>query len=295
MKLKHSLFIFIAAVLVTLPIRVYQMLYVIDDATGFFKEGSMSVPILTVLLVMALAAILVSAFLSGDLFAGAILPRKRTVGGIAALAMGVMLLLSSLNGSVVQLGRGVVTVQQTVYFVFSIITAGAFLLMGVNFIMGKGYALNGVFALVPVIWACVRLTKQFLEFTTIANISENLYDILMLVFTVLFLFYHAKVLAGMSARKSLDRAVGFGLCAALFAILCTIPRFVLTLNNGGERLGATAQPTLLDLVLAVYIVIMVATLLVDTAFYTSQGQRMDFEPEEESLPGPSDSAGGDVQ
>ena len=45
-KMKYLLFVFAAAVLVSLPTRVYQLLALVDTTNGFFKESDVTIPVL---------------------------------------------------------------------------------------------------------------------------------------------------------------------------------------------------------------------------------------------------------
>ena len=65
-KMKYLLFVFAAAVLVTLPTRVYQLLALVDASNGFFKESDVTVPVLYAVVVVFVLLFLVLSFISKE-------------------------------------------------------------------------------------------------------------------------------------------------------------------------------------------------------------------------------------
>ena len=63
-KMKYLLFVFAAAVLVSLPTRVYQLLALVDTTNGFFKESDVTIPVLYGVTVVFGLLFLVLSFIS---------------------------------------------------------------------------------------------------------------------------------------------------------------------------------------------------------------------------------------
>ena len=87
--------------------------------------------------------------------------------------------------------------NQTMYFVLSGAgaLAGIMILMeGFSFITGSGvFRRHPLAALIPPLWGCVWLVTLFIAYTSVVNVSENIYDTLTVIFLLLFLFAQARM------------------------------------------------------------------------------------------------------
>ncbi len=59
MSMKHAWIVFLVALVVALPVRLYQLLVLMEEDTGFLNGGAMSTTLLVIVLLVALAAIVV--------------------------------------------------------------------------------------------------------------------------------------------------------------------------------------------------------------------------------------------
>ena len=105
----------------------------------------------------------------------------------------------------------------------------------------------------PVLWCGVRLGASFIQYTGIAKISENLLDVGMLCLYLCFWLFHGRLWSGISSRKTARWVYGVGLAAALFGVICTVPRWIVSLT--GISLHGASVPGAVDFMMAVYIVV----------------------------------------
>ena len=83
----------------------------------------------------------------------------------------------------------------------------------------------------------------------------------MLIFMLLFFMTFAQVNAGLNAEKQ-DWKIGvYGLSAALLALVCFIPRFIVTLGGHADKIYVCSGAEYCDLGIALFIVSAVITRL----------------------------------
>lgn len=253
--------LFVLGALAAIPLRVTELLFSIDSS-GFYLTGKGVVPVLNILLVVLTVALLVPFFVTA---VPCPLARhsSRLTAAIAALVgiffigdigarMGQVFSSSTLlasNGSAVVFGDLLISIA-------ALLAAIYFFQLAVAIYTQKPMSFS-VTALFPLIWGVLILTVSFMQYTTIANISEQLFDVLKMVFMLLFLYYNARVTGRMPNGKEMRGIFAFGLPAALFVLVTVPPRMVAHLINSA-RGSAPGMEGILYLLLAAYILDLLA-------------------------------------
>ena len=249
-----------AAGIIALPLRVYQLLYAIDKENGFYIEGNFSVPVITGIMI-AFVAIVFLLCIPGKNDGEIVNPARNKPVGIAAAFFGGTLIINPL---IRHFALAEPTSGDMVSLMFAVAAGISLIALGVRILTNNFGLLNGVLCIFPVLWGCVRLAVEFMKFTTISNISENLYDVLTMVFTLLFFFSSAKLIIMTEPEKSIKRVFMFGLPAAFFGLITTFPRFAIILLGRKELLHETAMPQVSDFVMAVYIIVFLISILLSS-------------------------------
>ena len=86
-KLRYVLFVFAAVALIALPLRVYQLLALVDPATGFYTESNGTVYLLSTLLVLAVGAFISLSFVSKEVPSPELPTGKNLILGITSAVM----------------------------------------------------------------------------------------------------------------------------------------------------------------------------------------------------------------
>ena len=86
-KMKYLLFVFAAAVLVSLPTRVYQLLALVDASNGFFKESDVTVPVLYAIVVVFGILFIALSFVSKEVPSPKLPAGKNAILGIASFVI----------------------------------------------------------------------------------------------------------------------------------------------------------------------------------------------------------------
>jgi hypothetical protein len=253
MKIRTGFFFCIVLAIASVVVRVYQVLYVIDPTTGFYREGHLTVPLLNVLLLVAVILFLSfkvkiqSADASID--PGSVLGRGTGVGGAFVhyiVSLGFLFYVLTL----LMTSHGAFSVGMLLDAALAILSSVFFIILGTAVVFGRPPEGIAWLSLFPFLWCAWRLIRAFLEYTTIANISSQLFDVLYMVSVLLFLFSVAKSLAGM---PSLKNVIAFGFCTVLFAAVTAIPNLILLAEAPRAAVGLNnVAGLILDLLLMVY-------------------------------------------
>ncbi|MBQ3888972.1 MAG: hypothetical protein II738_04395 [Clostridia bacterium] len=244
-KMKYLLFSFVIAVLATLPLRVYQLLVLIDPTTGFYSSTDATVAALSAALVIFCLLFLVLSYISKEIPSPKLPTGKNPLLGVTSLLMAVALmadviaverevvpshqattamffrlLRENLSGSL-----GVFTVLQVVFAIFAVLY---FCVFAISHLNGRGsYREFKLLALSPLCWAMMKLILRLTRAISFLSMSELLLEIFFYAFLMLFLLTFARISSGVYTVNSMWGIYGYGFCAALLAALVTVPRLVI--------------------------------------------------------------------
>lgn len=246
-KMKYLLFVFAAAVLVSLPTRVYQLLALVDASNGFFKENDITVPVLYAVLVVFGIIFLVLSFISKEVPSPKLPTGKNLLLGIASFVItggmgwdifrtlgeiipvnqgNTAIFMSLLKNNLAQQG-GTFTILEMVFAFFAIIY---FIVFGISHLNGKAsYKEFKLLALSPLCWSMTVLISKLMNPISFIKVSELLFEIFMFVFVMLFFITFARISSGVFTEDSMWGIYGYGLVASLLAAIVTIPRIVIAL------------------------------------------------------------------
>lgn len=244
-KMKYLLFVFAAAVLVTLPTRVYQLLALVDASNGFFKESDVTVPVLYAVVAVFVFLFLALSFISKEVPSPKLPTGKNPVLGVASFVMtaglgwnmfktlgdiipanqgNASIFMSLLRNNIAQEG-GIFTILKFVFAFFAIIY---FIVFAISHLNGKAsYKEFKLLALSPLCWSMTVLVSKLMNAISFIKVSELLFEIFMFVFVMLFLLTFARISSGVFTEDSMWGIYGYGLTASLLAAIVTIPRIVI--------------------------------------------------------------------
>ena len=243
-KMKYLLFVFAAAVLVVLPTRVYQLFALVDPVTGFYTSSDITITVLGAVLAIFVLLFMLLSFISKEVPSPKLPVGKNPVLGITGAVMAaalvydivsveraifptrqnsvsiyISILKSNLAGS-----AGVFSILQMVFALFAVIYFAVFAISHLN---GKAsYREFKLLALTPLCWSMTKLVSRMMHAISFLSVSELLFEIFTLVFLMLFFLTFARISTGVFTQDSMWGIYGYGLSAALFTALITVPRLV---------------------------------------------------------------------
>ena len=268
MKIRRTLIVLIVAFLASVSLRTLHLKDAVDYMNGLSVNGHFTNIALPVVLIGSILVMLVMALMTHDS------DRTKEYPDYApsepSVAAGVFAILAGLavgvNSTLQLLGKIPSTFSGTrglVYAGLGLTVFMAFIFIAVSFFKGdNSIESTPLIMLFPVLWSGVRLVMMFMYFTTVANINENIYDIVMLVFELLFFVFFGKLLIGTGDNCG-KWTFAAGVPAALMLLVTNIPRYLLAYFASRDNSGKYAMseitvaafvPEYIDIVMGAFIV-----------------------------------------
>lgn len=214
--------VFIIGIIVSIALRTAQLVYAVDPFTGFYRSGSPLVPTLNAVLIL-FTLLLLTPLLFKNLSKETAVFEKSKITSVFAVIVGIMLCLDATGKFFTVLSSqsdaGNMLVALTAFL------SAIFFFVFANFKFKGQKADFALISLLPVLWGILNLTVSFMHYTTIANISSDLLDVLTMVFILIFLYYHARVIGKVANGREMNGLFAFGLSSVLFELLYTIPKY----------------------------------------------------------------------
>ncbi len=260
-RMSHLVVFFAVAAVATLSLRTCQLLLVINPDTnqllvnpvnGFYETSHFTIPLLYGILAISCILFLVLSFLSKNVPAPR-LPEGRNIPlGIASLVAAAafvwdiivvalkviptmhsgmnQVVFDGLRDSGIKGNGGAFVILELVFAVLSVLY---FLVFGLSHFEGKAtYKKVGILSIAPGCWTMFVLVSKLMKAISFITVSELLFEIGMLVFTMLFFLTFARIASGVFSVNSMWCTYGCGFPAAIFMGLVSIPRgIVLVLGN----------------------------------------------------------------
>lgn len=264
---------FIVSVIVALPLRVFQLMTNIQPDTGFWVNAAhFSIPILYAVLALGtVLPILVSLLHKNGLGKTEDQGEKKVVGGVISfltaggLAVNAITRYSAFSdlyfaySTTAQsttlmsyLSKSGATAMGLEAF-FAVVSAIFFIMLAIALLTGKDPSEYKLLAIMPVFWTIFRIMHRFMRKISFLNVSELFLELLMIVFLMMFFMAYAQVTAKVNAQGLEWKLFAYGLPAALFCLVCFVPRLVVTILGHGERIAADSSIEVVDLTMAAFV------------------------------------------
>lgn len=264
------LMVFAVAVLICVPLRLYQTICLIEPDTGFFVRGDhVTVTILYVVAAVAGASILIMSYLGIRTDTQPVRMKSRllcVMAGIMAAAFLIDAFYTVYTVVRSLVGQGTVSAADGTarYALMQFITEAAQILFaalsGVYFAClsfswnGRGSASNyAVLAVMPTFWAIARAINRFIRMINFKNVSDLLLELFMLAFMMLFFLAFARIHSKVESEGVQWQVYGCGLAAALAAAIVSIPRAIMIVCGMGDRIAQGYPLNACDLVLPFFV------------------------------------------
>ena len=239
MKKKYLWITFAAALFITVPLRVYQLLFLMDSQ-GFYTDGDVISWILLAVLAVS-SAILIGGSLSSPHLPKRFTQEKNYFRGAVQIALGAAAIVYSIV-EIIRLGGGGGGLAGALLYVaiilafFGVGAGVVWIVNGVSCILGKNLIrLAPLAGILPPLWMSIMLFTNAVQFsgsTVTLNNMEAIYDTLTLILMTLFVFNQSKMVAGAQGKKCGKRVYGYGLSMVLFGITSALPYFLSLITRG---------------------------------------------------------------
>ncbi len=99
----------------------------------------------------------------------------------------------------------------------------------------------------------IRLMTSFISFTGMSNISENMFDVLMLISTLVFILFFSKAICGISRSNNYRRLIFLGVMAVLFTAASSLPTVIVSLFGVGSLTHTPVDSPVTGIFTAIFI------------------------------------------
>ena len=256
-----KLFLYSALAIISVSvIRCIQLMILTDAKTGFFVDGMESLGIalsVITVVIIAISSVLALASKKTEVYP---IPDRSIVLGIVSLLAGIANLIEPVFSTNVfyTVPSWLIALRLIAVFLTGLI----FCWFGISHILDLNphYSLSVIFVIA---WI-VRLMSTFISFTGMSNISENLYDVLMLITMLLFFLTHSKALCGIKKKCHTQRILAIGFPAVLCTIASAIPNIAMFFAKGTNAHYPTDNPVT-AIFTALYVAVYLVKICIDSS------------------------------
>lgn len=249
---------------VAVGIRTYQLQYIFEPDTGFYymeMKHSFTIPLLYAVVAASCVVFLAFSYLSKGLEKPKPLGEKNYFIATASLIFSVTLVIdgmmrfselfndyadaasSSLSDFLIS-SRGF---PQLFEMIFALFAALYFIIVALSFYTGRqAYVSARVLSLMPVCWLMCRLIGRFVRAVSFIHVSELFWELVMIVFLMLFFMGFARIMSGIGNEGKLPLTMGAGLCGAMVAFMVSLSRIITYFVASEEYLSADSPIELCD-------------------------------------------------
>lgn len=265
--------IFVAAVILALPLRIYQYVgKVLEPVTGFFAENHWSIYALYAVLVLAIVSIWVLAALKRKELDYSYETVKRPAFGAlsglvaAGLIIDLFSCMNTISSAPLNSAGSTPSPEVTSAYVtmaqmaVSLLCAVYFVVLCITSLIGKTSGANfRLLSLTPVLWSMLRMVSRFMRTISYVRVSELLFEMIMLVFMIMFFMAFAQCNSKVNEDDCKWKLAAYGLPAALMALVTSVPRLILGLVGSADIIYSQSVLEFSDLAIALFIIATVFT------------------------------------
>jgi hypothetical protein len=253
------------------PLRVYQYFKILEPDTGFYSEIDFSVYVIYILLGIALLTAIIIPLVNKKNMITVTSIKKSPVFLVISLIFAITIIVDSASQlmSYFDLYDEAVSMSTTaadyvksqggtlllVQAVFGAIAAVYFFVLGLSVGVGSSDGSKfKVLALAPAIWTVCKLLYRFKRTISFVNVSDLLLELFEIVFMMLFFFALAQTVSKIDADTVFWKLFAYGIPAAMFALICFLPRFIVMITGNSELLNSHHGISYSDFGAALYII-----------------------------------------
>lgn len=258
MTSKLSWIAFVPFTLAALAIKVIQLFFLGPDGT-FYGFNSLMLSYLAIACAVIVMLFAVIFCLIDKKTAQVYMINRNPVAGITGLLLAVSMACEGANRAFYAFRSMGADFFEIADIVLTIICAIVFVVLGLNHFVGNGGVKGlAVFYLVPALWSAFRLVKCFLAFTTVSIAVTDVTILACYIFTTMFLFNYAMIVALMKGKSPVRAAFIYGLPAVTVLLSHSIYEMVYIYWYAGVNFNLFNHLDSIELLLlAVYILAFV--------------------------------------
>ncbi len=261
------LYVLVGLLSLAIPLRTYQLMFITDSNTGFYKTENWSIYAMYALAALAIIVPYIVVKLAKNVPSSQIPPiRKNGFMAVSSILFGLGIVFDVLSSALeLFLNKDNASAQTAMgkenalplllEMGFGIFAAIYILIFGISYIDGKTkYSQYKFMALAPLGWTIGRVILRFLRKIAYVNIADLILELFALAFMMIFLLSLARVSSGLANEKSMRSIFASGYVCVFFCAVANVPRVVLMLIGKSQMLPNEYPLQLCDLFFALFAV-----------------------------------------
>lgn len=264
-KLNPLLGLYIAAglLIAAIPVRLYQLLTLLEQDTGFYKAVDRSVYVMYALAAAAVIASYGIAVLAKNIPASKSPYRKNRFLAVSSIALGVGIVLDVVSAASAFIIKARNFTAAGISFlgtadqgqipilfeaVLGIFAAIYLLVFGISYIDGRTtYSQYKFLAITPFFWAMSRTVIRLLSKIAYVKVSDLMLEIFGIAFMMIFFMSFARISSGLSNKKAMRSVFASGAVSAFLLGTANIPRVLMYISGNGAKIPSGYGLALCDL------------------------------------------------
>ena len=289
----YIFYVILGLLAVAAPVRMYQLLNIIEADTGFYKAVDGSVYLMYAVTAVAAVVIYTLVTLAKDVPASKAPYKKSILLALCSflfalgLILDVITLIASFGTTAAhsQFTVSMATVPALLEIVFGTLSAIYIIVVGISYLNGRVVYLRYKFlALTPLFWSMSRMVIRFVRKIAYVNVSDLMLEIFAIVFMMIFFLAFARISSGLSNDRAMRSLFASGFVGVFLCLTANIPRLIMLFTGHMDRLPAEYPFELCDFTFAffalAYILHAIRTMRVnDSEELNASDQQSDEEKE----------------
>ena len=277
MTSKLSFITFIPFTLLAVAARVASLFFL--DENGLFM-GLNAFTLSYVSIACALFVLLFAViFCLVDKKTASVYEIKRNIpASIFGILLAVLLACDGANRAFVAIRSATFSFLEITEISLTVLCAVVFVVLGLNHFVGNGGVKGiSVFYLVPALWSAFRLVVCFLDFTTVSVMVSDVSILACYIFSTLFLFNYAMIIALMKGKSPVRSALIYGMPAVTMLMSYSVYEISKTFRYGVSSFTLfDSLPVFEFALLALYIL----SFIIEMSIFVKKKEEIEFLEEE---------------
>lgn len=269
----YALYVLVGLLAAAVPVRMYQLLNIIESDTGFYDEKDWSVYLMYALGILAITVTYILITLAKNIPASKPPFRKNKFLAVSSFifAVGIVLdVVSSFSSfilnfkSFTEAGIAVfATVNQgqlplIIESVLGVFAAIYIFIFGISYLDGRTtYSQYKFLAVTPLFWAMSRIVTRFLRKISYVNVSDLMLELFAIAFMMIFLLAFARISSKLSNNKAMRTLFASGIVSSFFCVTANLPRLLMIVTGNMEGIPDEYPFSLSDLAFALFTVVYI--------------------------------------
>lgn len=266
------LYVLVGLLALAIPLRTYQLLFITESDTGFYKTVNWTVYALYLISAFAVIVPYVIVNLAKSVPSSKNPPsRKNKFLAVASLLFGFGIILDVistfatlfLDKSGVALAERENVFPLLIEAFFGLFSTIYIMIFGISFLDGKTtYSQYKFLALAPLGWSIGRVIIRFLTRISYVNIADLLFELVAISFMMVFFLALARISSGLANETSMRSLFASGFASVFFCLLANIPRIIVTITGNGGAVPTAYPIVICDLFFAFFAVAYIVNAMV---------------------------------